>query len=95
MNSIIRQSVGFGGSAKNVTYLWILFVRRPGTDNAKPVSQKDKAIKMFEKLSEHTNASYTIKQKEFNKKITYQNSYDKRTINNQIITQFIILIAWR
>jgi hypothetical protein len=32
--------------------------------------KKDKAIKMFEKLSEHTNASYTIKQKEFNKKIT-------------------------
>jgi hypothetical protein len=32
--------------------------------------KKDKAIKMFEKLSEHTNANYTIKQKEFNKKIT-------------------------
>lgn len=32
--------------------------------------KRDKAIKMFEKLSEHTNANYTIKQKEFNKKIT-------------------------
>jgi len=31
--------------------------------------KKDKAIKMFEKLSEHTNANFTIKQKEFNKPI--------------------------
>jgi hypothetical protein len=31
--------------------------------------KRDKAIKMFEKLSEHTNADFTIKQKEFNKKI--------------------------
>ncbi len=32
--------------------------------------KRDKAIKMFEKLTEHTNADYIIKQKEFNKPIT-------------------------
>jgi len=32
--------------------------------------KRDKAIKMFEKLSAHTNANYTIKQKEFNKKVS-------------------------
>lgn len=32
--------------------------------------KKDKAIKMFEKLSEHTNSDFTIKQKEFNKNVT-------------------------
>lgn len=31
--------------------------------------KRDKAIKMFEKLTKYTNASYTIKQKEFNKNI--------------------------
>ena len=32
--------------------------------------KRDKAIKMFEKLSAHTNSDFTIKTKEFNKEIT-------------------------
>lgn len=32
--------------------------------------KKDKAIKMFEKLTEHTNSDFTIKQKEFNNPIS-------------------------
>ena len=31
--------------------------------------KKEKAIKMFEKLTEHTNSDFTIKRKEFNKEI--------------------------
>jgi len=32
--------------------------------------KRDKAIKMFEKLTEHTNSDFTIKTKEFNKQVT-------------------------
>lgn len=41
------------------------------------LAKKDKAVKMFEKLTKETNSDYTIRTKEFNKKVTLPNFIKK------------------